>query len=110
MQMKLEAANISDTERLASAVGGALLAAYGISQKSKSGTVLAAAGGALIVRGATGYCPGYAVAGIDNHVKIIGAHRGRAGMNFVREINPELLGVRTNLSGFVDEAFLAFFD
>jgi len=67
MHVKLDSANISDTERLASALGGAVLAAYGISQLSKSGTVLAAAGGALIVRGATGYCPGYAAAGIDMH-------------------------------------------
>jgi len=67
MHVKLDSANISDTERLASALGGAVLAAYGISQRSKSGTVLAAAGGALIVRGATGYCPGYAAAGIDMH-------------------------------------------
>jgi len=58
--------NISETERLASALGGALLAAYGIAQRSKSGAMIAAAGGALIVRGATGYCPGYAAAGIDN--------------------------------------------
>jgi len=65
MQVKLDIANISDVERLASALGGAILAAYGISQRSKSGTILAAAGGALIVRGATGYCPGYAAAGID---------------------------------------------
>jgi len=67
MQVKLDVANISDAERLASALGGALLAAYGISQRSRSGTILVAAGGALIVRGATGYCPGYAAAGIDWH-------------------------------------------
>src|SRR4051812_4448202 len=65
MDTKIANANISDAERLASALGGALLAAYGISQKSKSGTILAAAGGALIVRGATGFCPGYAAAGVD---------------------------------------------
>jgi uncharacterized membrane protein len=65
MQTKVAIANISDAERLASALGGALLAAYGISQKSRSGAMLAAAGGALIVRGATGYCPGYAAAGVD---------------------------------------------
>jgi uncharacterized membrane protein len=65
MQTKMAVANISEAERLASALGGALLAAYGISQRSKSGTLLAAAGGALIVRGATGFCPGYAVAGVD---------------------------------------------
>ena len=65
MDAKATRANISDAERVASAVGGALLAAFGIAQRSKSGTILAAAGGALIVRGATGFCPGYAVAGID---------------------------------------------
>jgi uncharacterized membrane protein len=65
MQPKSMLANISDTERLASALGGALLAAWGISQRSKSGVVLAAAGGALIVRGATGFCPGYASIGVD---------------------------------------------
>jgi uncharacterized membrane protein len=65
MQMKASSINLSETERLASALGGALLAAYGISQRSKSGAMIAAAGGALIVRGATGYCPGYAAAGID---------------------------------------------
>jgi uncharacterized membrane protein len=57
--------NLSEAERLASAVGGALLAAYGLAQRSKSGAMMAAAGGALIVRGATGFCPGYAAAGID---------------------------------------------
>jgi uncharacterized membrane protein len=65
METKLQIANISDAERLASALGGALLAAYGISQRNKSGAMLAAAGGALIVRGATGFCPGYAAAGVD---------------------------------------------
>jgi uncharacterized membrane protein len=65
MQMRATSINLSETERLASALGGALLAVYGISQRSKSGAMIAAAGGALIVRGATGYCPGYAAAGID---------------------------------------------
>jgi len=65
MQMRATSINLSETERLASALGGALLAAYGISQRSKSGAMIAAAGGALIVRGATGFCPGYAAVGID---------------------------------------------
>jgi uncharacterized membrane protein len=63
--MRATTINLSDTERLASAFGGALLAAYGLSQRSKSGAMIAAAGGALIVRGATGFCPGYLAAGID---------------------------------------------
>ncbi len=65
MQAKTTIANISDAERLASALGGALLAAYGISRRNRAGVMMAAAGGALIVRGATGYCPGYAAAGLD---------------------------------------------
>ena len=65
MQPKSTMANLSDTERVASALGGALLAAWGITQRSKSGAMLVAAGGALIVRGATGYCPGYASVGVD---------------------------------------------
>jgi uncharacterized membrane protein len=65
MQTKSTMANLSETERVASAFGGALLAAYGLTQRTKSGALLAAAGGALIVRGATGYCPGYASLGVD---------------------------------------------
>jgi uncharacterized membrane protein len=58
--------NLSETERLASAFGGALLAAYGLTQRSKSGAMLAVTGGALIVRGATGFCPGYASIGFSS--------------------------------------------
>jgi uncharacterized membrane protein len=67
MQMRATTStiNLSEAERIASAFGGALLAAFGLAQKSKAGAMIAAAGGALIVRGATGYCPGYAAAGID---------------------------------------------
>jgi uncharacterized membrane protein len=52
--------NVSDNERWISAMGGAMLAAYGISRQSFPGTILAAAGGALMVRGAVGFCPAYA--------------------------------------------------
>ena len=60
--------NVAEVERWASALGGAALAAYGIRQiknRSVAGAVLAAAGGTLIYRGATGYCPMYAGAGIS---------------------------------------------
>jgi uncharacterized membrane protein len=60
--------NLADTERWISALGGAALAAYGLRQlkdeKSPAGAMLAAAGGALIVRGATGHCPVYGAAGV----------------------------------------------
>ncbi len=60
--------NVADVERWASAIGGAALAAYGIKHlkdRSPAGAALAAAGTALIVRGATGHCPMYGAAGIN---------------------------------------------
>src|SRR5216684_2945362 len=60
--------NVADVERWASALGGAALTAYGIKQlkdRSPAGAALAAAGGALIYRGATGHCPVYSAAGIS---------------------------------------------
>jgi uncharacterized membrane protein len=60
--------NVAEVERWASALGGAALTAYGIKQlkdRSPSGAALAAAGGALMYRGATGHCPMYAAAGIN---------------------------------------------
>ena len=59
--------NVADVERWASAIGGAALTAYGIKQlkdRSPAGAALAAAGSALMYRGATGHCPVYAAAGI----------------------------------------------
>ncbi len=61
--------NVAEVERWASALGGAALAAYGIQQSvrehSVGGAILAAAGGTLIYRGATGHCPMYAAAGVS---------------------------------------------
>jgi uncharacterized membrane protein len=60
--------NVADVERWASAIGGAALAAYGVKQlkdRSPAGAALAAAGGALIYRGATGHCHVYEAAGIN---------------------------------------------
>jgi uncharacterized membrane protein len=60
--------NVADLERWASAVSGALLTAYGIKQlkeRAPSGAAIAAAGGALIYRGATGHCSVYAATGIN---------------------------------------------
>jgi uncharacterized membrane protein len=60
--------NVAGAERWASALGGAALTAFAIKQlkdRSPSGAALAAAGTALIYRGATGHCPMYAAAGIN---------------------------------------------
>src|SRR5262245_55275296 len=60
--------NVADVERWASALGGAALTAYGIKQlrdRSPAGAALAAAGSALIYRGASGHCPVYAATGFN---------------------------------------------
>jgi uncharacterized membrane protein len=60
--------NVAQMERWASALGGAALTAYGIKQlkdRTPAGAALAAAGSALMYRGATGHCPMYAAAGIN---------------------------------------------
>ena len=68
MQMTSET-NLADVERWAHAIGGAALTAFGLKQlkedRSVAGAMLAAAGGGLILRGATGRCPVYRAAGIN---------------------------------------------
>src|SRR5206468_9131705 len=62
------AVNVAGVERWASAIGGAALTAYALKQlkdRSPTGAMLAAAGTALIYRGATGHCAMYEAAGID---------------------------------------------
>jgi uncharacterized membrane protein len=60
------ATNVAEVERWASALGGAVLAVYGIRQRSVAGAMIAASGGALIARGATGHCPMYAATGVSS--------------------------------------------
>ena len=57
--------NVAQVERWASALGGAALAVYGLRQRSVAGAMIAASGGALIARGATGHCPVYAATGVS---------------------------------------------
>ncbi|MBP2231357.1 YgaP-like transmembrane domain [Azospirillum agricola] len=49
--------NVGHTERLVSLVGGGLLAVLGLRRADTAGAALALAGGALVARGLTGYCP-----------------------------------------------------
>jgi uncharacterized membrane protein len=57
--------NVAEVERWASALGGAALTVFGVKQRSVAGAMIAASGGALIYRGATGHCPVYAAAGVN---------------------------------------------
>jgi len=85
MQSSGSSVNVADVERWASALGGAALAAFGVKQMKKdnaiAGAMIAAAGGSLIVRGATGRCPVYAATGIttangDDTRTALGGSRG----------------------------------
>ena len=58
--------NVNDPERWVSVVFGSALAAYGLKKRSIGGFVLSAIGGALVFRGATGHCPGYAALGMSS--------------------------------------------
>ena len=83
------AVNVAGVERWASALGGAALTAYALKQlkeRSPAGAVLAAAGTALIYRGATGHCAMYEAAGIDR----AGAHSdSRRALRASRGVNVE---------------------
>jgi uncharacterized membrane protein len=93
--------NVAQVERWASAIGGAALAAYGVKQlkdRSPAGAALAAAGSALIVRGATGHCHLYAAAGINtayDHDDTRAALGGDRGVNVEEAVtinaNPDAL-------------------
>jgi uncharacterized membrane protein len=57
--------NVGDQERLLSALGGAVLAGYGLLRGTLGGLGLAAAGGALVYRGLSGHCSLYAALGVN---------------------------------------------
>jgi len=59
------ALNVGTTERIASGVAGGVLAAIGLSRCSLRGLALAAVGGALVYRGATGNCQLYWALGVN---------------------------------------------
>jgi uncharacterized membrane protein len=57
--------NVSDTERWLSLLGGGALALLGLSRRSLPGLGLAAVGGSLLYRGATGHCSLYNALGVN---------------------------------------------
>lgn len=57
--------NVGETERLASAIGGGLLALLGLSRRSLGGFALAGLGGVLLYRGTTGHCPVFEQFGVS---------------------------------------------
>src|SRR5688500_4912309 len=58
--------NVGPTERLISLAGGGLIAAYGLSRGTTNGLLLAALGGVVAYRGATGFCSVYNALGFSS--------------------------------------------
>src|SRR2546425_11563295 len=56
--------NVGGAERVACAITGGALAAYGLRRRSAGGLILTLAGAALLHRGGTGHCNTYQVLGI----------------------------------------------
>ena len=77
---RLPAPNVGSTERLATLLAGAALLGYAWKKGSKSLGLVSAG---LLARGVTGYCPGYAAAGI-NHADTRQALSGGRGIH-IRE-------------------------
>ncbi|HJQ39512.1 MAG TPA: SRPBCC family protein [Thermoanaerobaculia bacterium] len=59
--------NVNDPERWVSVVFGSALAAYGLKKRSARGLALSAIGGALVWRGATGFCALYNALGLSSN-------------------------------------------
>ncbi len=59
--------NVSSPERWFSVVAGSAMAAYSLTRRSKAGLVVAALGGAMVWRGATGHCMTYEILGISTN-------------------------------------------
>jgi uncharacterized membrane protein len=77
---RLPAANVGSTERLVTLLAGAALLGYAWRSNSKG---IGLAGAGLLLRGATGYCPGYDAMGV-NHADTRDALSGGRGVH-VRE-------------------------
>lgn len=80
LSTRMPAVNVGSTERLLTLVAGGALLGYAWRTRSKA---LGAASAGMLLRGATGYCPGYAAAGV-NHADSRQALSGDRGVH-IRE-------------------------
>lgn len=90
LQAKKPNTNVSELERWLSLVGGTSLVAYGLARRNSTGFGLAALGGSLLWRGATGHCPMYQTLGMNT------AERGYAKGTGSRAGVPYELGIRVD--------------
>ncbi len=90
LKRKLHDTNVNDTERWASLIGGGTLVAFGLAKRDWTGMSLAAFGGGLLWRGATGHCDLYQALGINT----ARAHNARGTGRHVSV--PYELGIRVD--------------
>lgn len=84
LKAKMPDTNVGEAERWLSLVGGGTLVAYGLARRNSAGFGLAALGGSLLWRGATGHCPMYQTLGMNTSER-----SSRAGV-------PYELGIRVD--------------
>ena len=82
LSTRMPVANVGNTERLLTLAAGAALLGYAWRNRSKK---LGAASAGMLVRGATGYCPGYAAFGV-NHADSKQALSGSRGIHIQESI------------------------
>lgn len=70
IRSRLVGVNVPTAERIASVAAGAALAVIGWRRKGIAGVLLAAAGGALVVRGATGRCGIYRMRAVRKGISV----------------------------------------
>jgi uncharacterized membrane protein len=72
--------NVGTGERILSAIGGSVIAYYGFKKPTPAGLLLGLAGGALLVRGASGFCPVNQAIGRDT------AHTATKGLEITQSL------------------------
>lgn len=72
--------NTANSERAVSAIGGAIIAGFGLGQRNAATPFLLLLGGALIYRGVSGNCKLYEKLGIDTSAKPARPDEGPEGL------------------------------
>ena len=101
--------NIGQNERLVSIAGGALLLGASLKRLGVAGTLGLVAGGALLARGLTGHCSGYAALGIAKSASTPTAFGLRPSMGTVGAANCSEAAVCPDAPDLVDETSMASF-
>lgn len=90
--------NVGTTERIASAVGGGALIAYGINRKDWFGTLLALVGGGFALRGVTGHCQVYDALDVDTDKNSLLGQIGKKTKNWFNQETEVIKSVTINKS------------